>query len=56
MIKYNIRKSKHWVHPFFCDRLNSGSYTVSKKRNQDPESFISWEIPSQAKSISSHLA
>jgi hypothetical protein len=49
-------KIKHWVHPFFHDNLNSGSYIVSKELNQDPDSFISREIPSQAESILSRLA
>jgi hypothetical protein len=22
MLKYNSRKRKYWVHPFFCDNLN----------------------------------
>jgi hypothetical protein len=44
MLKYNIRKRKHWVHLFFCDSLNGGAYIVSR------------EIPSHAKSILSCLA
>jgi hypothetical protein len=41
MLKYNIRKRKHWVHPFFLDSFNSGAYIVSKELNQDPDSFVS---------------
>jgi hypothetical protein len=51
MLKYNIRKRKHWVHPFFCDDLNWSAYIVSKELNLDPDSFVSWEILSQAVSI-----
>jgi hypothetical protein len=29
MLKHNIRKRKHWLHPFFRDSLNSGAYIVS---------------------------
>jgi hypothetical protein len=50
MLKYNIRK-KHSVHPFFRDSLNSSAYIVSEELNQDQDSFISWEILSQAESI-----
>jgi hypothetical protein len=55
MLKYNIRKRKLWVHPFFRDNLNPSAYIVSKELNQDPVSFASWEILSQAKSILSCL-
>jgi hypothetical protein len=46
-----IRKIKHWVHPFFRDDLKSGTFVVSKELNQDPDSFVSSQILSQAKSI-----
>jgi hypothetical protein len=51
MLKYNIRKRKHWVQPFFCDNLKWSAYIVSKELNQVPNSFISWEIHYQVKSI-----
>jgi hypothetical protein len=41
MLKYNIRKRKHWVHPFFRDNTNSGAYIVLRELNQDPDSFVS---------------
>jgi hypothetical protein len=56
MLKYNIRKRKYWVHLFFHDNLNFGAYSASKELNQDPDSFISWEILSQAKSTLHCLA
>jgi hypothetical protein len=34
-------KIKHWMHPFFHEKLNSSSYIVSKELNQDPASFMS---------------
>jgi hypothetical protein len=36
MLKYNIRKRKHWVHPLFCESLNGGAYIVSKELNLEP--------------------
>jgi hypothetical protein len=55
MLKYSIRKRRHWMHPLFRDNLNWGAYIVSKELNQDPDSF-SWEIFSQAKTLLSRLA
>jgi hypothetical protein len=43
------------VRPIFRDNLNSCGYIVSKEHNQGTDSFISWEINSQAKSILSCL-
>jgi hypothetical protein len=48
-------KIKQCVHPFFRDNLNSDAYIVSKEFKQHPDSFISLEILSQAKSILSRL-
>jgi hypothetical protein len=48
-------KIKRWVYLFFRDNLNSGTYIVLKEPNQYPDSFISREILSQAKSILFHL-
>jgi hypothetical protein len=56
MFKYNIRERKYWMNPFFCDNLKWRAYIVSKEFNQESNSFISWEILSQAKSILSCLA
>jgi hypothetical protein len=56
MVKYNIRKRKRGVHLFFRDNLSSGSYIVSKELSQEQESFVSWEVLSQTKSILSFLA
>jgi hypothetical protein len=39
-LNYNIRKRKHWVHPFILYSFNSGAYIVSKELNQDPDSFV----------------
>jgi hypothetical protein len=36
-------KRKHWVHPFFCDNLNSGACIVSKELIQDTELFKSFK-------------
>jgi hypothetical protein len=44
MLKYNIKKRKHWVHPL-------GAYIASKELNPDPDSLMSREILSQAQSI-----
>jgi hypothetical protein len=49
-------KKNNWVHPYFRDSINSGAFIVSKELNQDPDSFVSWEILPQAKSILSCLA
>jgi hypothetical protein len=35
-------KRKHWVLPSFRDNLNSGTYSVSKELNQDPDLFKSF--------------
>jgi hypothetical protein len=35
MLKYNIRKRKHWIRPFFCDNLKGGAYIVSKELKLD---------------------
>jgi hypothetical protein len=40
MLKYNIKKRKYWVYPFFGDNLNSGAYIVSK----DSIGFLRWCI------------
>jgi hypothetical protein len=29
MLKYNIRKRKHWVHPLSCDNLNCCAYSIT---------------------------
>jgi hypothetical protein len=55
MLKYNIKKRKYWVLPFFCDNLNWGAYIVSKELNRDPDYVVSCEFLSQAKSILSCL-
>jgi hypothetical protein len=56
MLKYNIRKRKHWVHPFFRENLNSVLILFRKnltriqapeELNQDPGSLAL----SQAKSV-----
>jgi hypothetical protein len=51
----NTILGKHLVQPFFRDNLNSGAYIVLKEFDQDPDSFVLWEILSQAKSILSCL-
>jgi hypothetical protein len=39
------------MQPFFRGNLESGAYIVPKELNRDPDSFVSWEILSQAKSV-----
>jgi hypothetical protein len=44
MLKYNIRKRKHWVPTFFRDNLNWGAYIISKELNQDPRNSFQSQI------------